>query len=128
MRNRRRFTTPDRLSDVIALIQLLALAAHTWRSEQGITEQLKGRPQSAKTWLSIGEQHGEFFRVGNEGVSTPQLSLIARIVQESLPRETGEYKRDKLSNAELGNLLKLAVQLYDKEAQRSEFWQPGYQH
>ena len=89
----------------------------------------KGSPNSSKadhkadTWLSVGEQHREFFRVGNEGVSTPQVSLIARVVQEPLPGETGEYKRDKLSNTELENLLKLAVQLYDKETQRSEFWQ-----
>lgn len=118
----KRYTVNGRLADVIALIQLLALAPHTRRSEQGITEQLKGKPQSADNWLNIGEQHGEFFRVGSEGIAAPQASLIARVVQEPSPNEAGEYKRAKLSHAELSNLLSLAVQLYDKETQKDEFW------
>jgi hypothetical protein len=61
-----RYTSTGRLADVIALIQLLAFAPHTRRSEQGITEQLKGKPQSADSWLNIGQQHSEFFRVSSE--------------------------------------------------------------
>lgn len=122
MKKKSRYILPGRLPDLIALIQLLALANHTRRSERGITEQLKGKPQSADYWLDIAREHSEFFRVGHEGRDTPQASLIARVVQEPASGNELGAKREKLSNAELENLLKLAVQLYDKEMQRHESW------
>lgn len=52
-----------RLSDVLALIQVLALSPKTRRSEQGLLQELQGSPRSGESWIDVGRQHRESFFV-----------------------------------------------------------------
>jgi hypothetical protein len=68
---------------------------------EGITEELQGRPTSAKDWFEVAREHREFFRV-DSGSGHP-LSLIARFV---LPRGD-EVKRPQLPTDLTAQLLHL---------------------
>ena len=61
--NKLPYTKPNRLADVLALIQVLALAKYRHRSDKGITGDMQGSPRSASTWEEISQDHPEFFRV-----------------------------------------------------------------
>lgn len=59
-----RYTDPNRLGDVMALIQLLAVGRLAIRSEKELNRRLQGKPTSrAATWAELAENHREFFRV-----------------------------------------------------------------
>src|SRR5258708_26532435 len=45
--HRNRYLTGERLSDVLALIQVLAIDEHPHRSEDGLATELQGKPRSA---------------------------------------------------------------------------------
>ena len=81
------YTKPGRLSDVMALIQVLALDKSAHRSEQGLQQELQGLPRSASSWTQVAKEHPEFFRVAPEG--THIVSLIARHV---LPRDENNQR------------------------------------
>ena len=55
------YTKPGRLSDVMVLIQVLALDTDAHRSERGLVGELQGPPQSATRWTEIASDHPEFF-------------------------------------------------------------------
>ena len=93
------YTKPGRLSDVMALIQVLALDADAHRSESGLATELQGPPQSATSWTGIASDHPEFFRVRGAGIH--QVSLIGRHV---LPRDAMGVRRP-LAPEELAKLL-----------------------
>lgn len=44
----RRYLKGERLADVMALIQILALDEHSHRSEDGLAKELQGNPSSAQ--------------------------------------------------------------------------------
>lgn len=108
-----KYSLPDRLPDVLALIQVLALDEHTHRSEEGLSSELQGQPQSAPSWGELAQQHPEFFRVrlrGEHGVS-----LIARHV---LPRNENGVR--ELPVELTGKLMDAAINMYDREMSRRD--------
>ena len=62
-RKRRKYLIDERLEDVLALIQVLALDKDSHRSEEGLKSELPARPDSSESWLKLAKEHQEFFRV-----------------------------------------------------------------
>ena len=110
------YTKPGRLSDVLALIQVLSLDPHTRRGEESVSKDIGGNPVSAKTWYALAEEHREFFRVVDK--SGEGLSLIARYV---LPVGEAE-KRPPLSSDFVSTLMQNAINLHDRQVSASEKW------
>lgn len=104
-----------RLSDVLALIQVLALDPHAHRSENGLQEELQGPPHSSVSWEKLAAKHPEFFRVQKEGEH--RVSLIARHVLPKTEQGTRELPSDFA-----GQLITAAVDLHDRQLRRSERW------
>lgn len=113
---KRAYTKYGRLSDVLALIQVLALDKDAYRSEDGMTDELKGPPRSASNWYVLAAEHPEFFRVNP--VSDHGLSLAARHV---LPRLENQH-RPQLSPEFTATLLRTAIDLNDREVKATEWW------
>ncbi len=107
---------PDRLQDVLALIQVLALDRHTHRSADGLLSELQGPPRSAPSWALVAADHPEFFRVrpGTEH----GVSLVARHV---LPKND-QGVRDLPADL-TGKLLSLVVELHDRQLRRAKAWE-----
>ncbi|HEI6926718.1 TPA: hypothetical protein SK292_001391 [Yersinia enterocolitica] len=120
--NKSPYLLDGRLSDVMAMIQVLALSEKTRRTEEGMTGELQGPPKSAANWIAVGLQHREFFRVKPEGPKPAHISLIARNAQEATQDEGGEQKRPLLSSDATAKLMQLAVDLHARQLQRSEAW------
>ena len=111
----REYARPERLADVMALIQVLALDESAHRSEGGLKEELQGKPQSATSWTDLASDHPEFFRVKAEGKN--RTSLVARHVA---PKDTGSGA--PLSADFVGSLLQAAIDIHDRQVRRSERW------
>lgn len=109
------YTAAGRLPDVFALVQVLALDQHSHRSESGLTEELQGLPQSGASWTEVARQHPEFFRVRPSGDHV--VSLLARHVTQP-----GAEGRAPLEPAYVHQLLKAAVEMHDREVERSNRW------
>lgn len=109
------YTKPNRLEDVLALIQVLALDESSHRSENGLVEELQGRPGSADSWSDIARHHPEFFRVARSGNHV--VSLVARHV--SPQKGSG---REVLDAGFTGKLLAAAIDLHDRQIRRAERW------
>ena len=112
----REYAQPERLADVMALIQILALHKYAHRSPDNLDETLQGKPLSADSWEEVAKKHPEFFRVKREGENT--ISLVAR---HAYPRNESEG-RDPLSPDFVGSLLHSAVDIHDRQVRRSERW------
>ena len=110
------YTTSNRLSEVLAMLQVLALDTSTHRSESGLCRELKTKPQSAKSWTDLASQHPEFFRVRGSG--DHQVSLIARHV---VPRNE-HGRKPRLEPEVLGTLLTLAMDLHDRQRAKADGW------
>ncbi|MBN9085853.1 MAG: hypothetical protein J0J01_03000 [Reyranella sp.] len=110
------YVVNGRLSDVLALIQVLALDKHAHRSAEGLARGLQGPPGSASSWSDVAEKHPEFFRLSS---GTNRVSLVARHVT---PREADD-SRKPLDADYTATLLELAVELHDREVKRAERWQ-----
>ena len=55
---------PERLTDVMALIQVLSLDEYAHRSEEHLKQEMQQDiPCSAESWTQLAKQHSEFFRV-----------------------------------------------------------------
>jgi|SRR5215831_11211548 len=81
------YRDPNRLADVMALIQVLARGQKAYKSEQGLLAELQGFPKpkpsnSKLSWIQLAQQHPEFFRVrGPHGeFKEDSVSLISRHV------------------------------------------------
>jgi hypothetical protein len=109
------YLVPNRLGDVLALIQVLALDEHSHRSEDGLNSELQGPPKSAGAWTDVARKHPEFFRVRPE--STHGVSLVSRHV---LPKDEQGVRR--LPSDFVGQLIAAAVDLYDRQVKRAERW------
>jgi len=109
------FADPNRLADVLALIQVLALDKHAHRSEDGLKDELQGIPKSAGTWAEIAEQHPEFFRVRETG--THRVSLVARHVLPKNDEGTRELPSDFV-----GKLFQAAIEIHDRQLDRAQHW------
>lgn len=121
------YLEPGRLSDVLALIQVLAYNKFAKRTHEGLVAQLRRAPLTASTWVEIGNQHPELFRVleaEQHHSNQDTVTLIARFVQEGVPSEVpGEPSKSlPLSPDTTGKLMDLAIQLHDREVQRRDRW------
>ena len=112
----REYLTPYRLSDVLALIQVLAFDIHAHRSEEGVRAEIQIDPRSANTWSEVAAQHPEFFRAvlsEEHGVS-----LLARHVTPRGP----DGKHPRLQGDQVDSLLKAAIEMHDRQATRADRW------
>jgi hypothetical protein len=112
----------NRLSDVIALIQVLALDEHTHRSLNGLTSELQGTPKSGGTWVTIAEDHPEFFRFNKEkhdkeGADAHTISLAGRHVMKENAEGIRELPVDFVMK-----LIDTAIELHDKQKERADWW------
>src|SRR6266480_2986426 len=106
-----KYSSPDRLADVLALLQTLALVEEARWSEEELLSDL-GAPRSASTWTRVCEQHPEFFRVRQKDRDDPhsaaqhkhRLSLLARVM---LPADRRELSVDFVAA-----LMKTAIDLH----------------
>ena len=109
------YTKPNRLADVLALIQVLALAKYRHRSDKGLTDTMQVAPRSASSWKEIAQQHPEFFRV-NEAEHLG-ISLVSTHV---LPKH--ESGNRELPSDFLSILFQTAINLHDREQNRAHHW------
>ena len=109
------YTRPNRLADVLALIQVLALGERSHRSEEGLKGELQGPPGSGESWEAVARAHPEFFRVKPEG--THRISLLSRHV---LPKN--ESGTRLLPEGFVDSLLGAAVDMHDRQVKRAERW------
>jgi hypothetical protein len=109
------YADPDRLADVIALIQVLALHKYGDRSEEGITGEMQVSPRSGSTWKEIAQQHPEFFRLN--AAERLGVSLVARHV---MPKD--EKGKRELPSDFTSILLRTAIDLHDRQIARAHPW------
>jgi alpha-ketoglutarate-dependent taurine dioxygenase len=105
----------DRLADVLALVQVLALDEDTHRSEEGLRTELQAAPRSAETWTKLAADHPEFFRVMPGG--DHRVSLLSRHVTRRV-----EGKHPELEGDHVHGLLRAAIEMHDRQVRRSERW------
>lgn len=110
-----------RLGEVIALIQVLAYDRNTSRSEAGLKDELKERPDSATSWVDLAKSHPELFRVREESGKISRVSLVSRYV---LPHvvEKGKKIRVPLDVSVVNKLIEVAIEIHDRQKGRSERW------
>jgi hypothetical protein len=113
--NKLPYTNPNRLADVMALIQVLALHKYGDRSDKGLAGEIQGPPHSGSTWKEITQQHPEFFRVND--AERLGVSLVARHV---LPKD--EKDKRELSSDFICTLLQTAINLHDRQLDRAHHW------
>ena len=113
--NKMPYTNPDRLADVMALIQVLALHGYRHRSDKGLTDTMQGSPRSAAAWQEIAQQHPEFFRVNTE--ERLSVSLVSRHV---LPKD--DNGRRELPSDFTSILLETAMNLHDRQIEQANRW------
>ena len=109
------YTKPGRLTDILALIQVLAFDEYRHRSEKGIKEELQGKPTSTETWTKVAQEQPEFFRVHSD--EDLGISLVARHV---LPKNQDE--KYVMPPEFVGQLLSTAIQIYDRQVKLDERW------
>lgn len=109
------YADSERLSDVMAMIQVLALHKYRHRSDKGLTDEMQGPPRSASTWKEVAQQHPEFFRVNDK--ERLGVCLVSRHV---LPKNE-EGKRELPSDF-VSMLLQAAIELHDRQLDRSRHW------
>ena len=110
-----------RLGEVLALVQVLAYDRNTSRSESGLTDELKSKPESDSSWVSLAKNHPELFRVREEDGEIDRVSLVSRYV---LPHtvENGKKIRPPLDPSVVNKLIEIAIELHDRGRTRSERW------
>ena len=109
------YANPDRLADVMAMIQVLALHKHRHRSDKGLRGEMQGPPRSASTWIDVAQQHPEFFRVDDQ--VRLGVSLVATHV---LPKNEEDMR--ELPAGFVAVLLKTAIELHDRQLDRAHHW------
>lgn len=113
---KRLYLKDGRLADLFALIQVLALDEHAYRSEEGLFAELQGVPRSHSSWTEVAMEHPEFFRVNP--TSDHGLSLVARHVSQ----RTATNGRPVLSAEHVQALLNLILEIHDREAAQASSW------
>jgi len=105
------YTRKNRLADVLALMQVLAMYKETCRTQDGLVAEFQGHPSSAGSWIDIAREHPEFFRV-RKGKGT-EVSLIARYANENHAPLESEYT---------AKLMQTAIKLHDSQLNLSRSW------
>ena len=104
------YTKPNRLGEVLWLIQTLALEDKGQRVVE--TLQKKKAPVSGDGWEKIAEEHPELFHI-SKGSGT-ELSLIARRYQDGgTPQLPPEHT---------AKLIETAIKIYDSQLNHSRWW------
>ena len=103
------YIKPNRLGDVLWLIQILAL--HNTAQRTVDTLQNLKIPLSANSWDKIGNEHPELFHV-SRGTGT-EVSLVARRYQEGTPQLSPEHT---------AKLIETAIKIYDSQLIHSRWW------
>ncbi len=111
--NKRRYTLPHRLTDVIRLITVLSLDKFAFRKLDSIKVALRGDPESLHTWQDIAYAHPEFFRPNG---TEDYIALLMR----SYRPENHNNERDPLSIPETQKLIDVAISLHEKEIERMQ--------
>lgn len=112
---KQRYTINGRLEDILALIQVLALHEHSHRSDGGLQNELPEKPKSSESWLTLADEHFEFFRVVER--KTNSISLVARHLSLNENK-----KRPPLSSQQTETLLNTAIELHDRQIKRENQW------
>ena len=110
----RAYLIDGRLEDVLALIQVLALAPEIQRSEKSLQSALLTTPQSSDSWISIAQVHCELFRVypstGSDG------SLASLVARRLLPPDD----RKALPPELVTGMIEAAIRIHDTQLQRRQ--------
>ena len=118
------YLLPNRLTDLIRLLVVLAVDKHSFRSEDGLSGILRDTPRSSTKWLDLAKEHPEFFRFNKEFTS---ICLLIRFLQK-VDVADGEL-RDPLTVDQTQKLVDQAISLHDKQLaryQRNSFRFPMY--
>ena len=108
------YLRPNRLEDVIFLIQYLGMGEHyAMEKAGGPPEEVGPRSASDGQWVSIAREHPEFFRV----TDAESVTLAQRYY-----RRNGQGKPPPLQVGEVQQLIQNAISLQERQAKRSEVW------
>jgi hypothetical protein len=113
------YTKPYVLGDVMALIQILAQAEWTLRTESGIVGKHNFIPKYGGTWTALAEDHREVFRVRQPTPENPKRATLALISRHVFP-EDSNGERKPLSPEVTQKLLEIAISLHDREETRRQ--------
>ena len=114
LQNHLPYTKPNRLADVLALIQVLGIHGYRHRSQGGVQEALVSyKPDS--DWQAIALDHPEFFCVDPE--AKLGLSLIARHV---LPKDDKENR--ELPAGFINTLMQAAIAIHAQQVEEAVRW------
>lgn len=103
------YTKPNRLGEVLWLIQILALR-NTGQPTVDTLQKMK-KISSADSWDKLGDGHPELFHV-SRGTGT-EISLITRRYQEYAPQLPPEHT---------AKLIETAIKIYDSQLNHSRWW------
>jgi hypothetical protein len=103
------YTKPNRLGEVLWLIQTLALEDAGQRVVD--TLQSKKPAVSGNNWVEIAKEHPELFHI-SKGTGT-EISLIARRYQEGVPQLPPDH---------IAKLIETAIKIYDSQLNHSRWW------
>jgi hypothetical protein len=119
------YLKPGRLSDVLTLIQVLAYDPSARRTAEGLKKKLYHTPGTAATWIELGKEHPEFFRVldpEGDPEKKESVALIARFVLPATSSGKSKPQTPPLNSDVTNNLMNLAVELHDREVQHRDRW------
>lgn len=103
------YTKPNRLGEVLWLIQTLALEDAGQRVVD--TLQNKKKPVSGDNWEEIAKEHPELFHISKR--TGTEISLIARRYQEGALQLPPEHT---------AKLIETAIKIYDSQLNHSRWW------
>jgi hypothetical protein len=112
-----KYSSANRLADVLALIQSLAFEREARWSEDELREEL-GAPRSASAWTTICAEHPEFFRVRAADPKEPESTAPNRHRLALLSRVMLPSGRRDLPVEFVNALMQTAIDLHDREATR----------
>jgi len=110
-----KYTIPNRLTDVIRLISVLAMDEHTFRTKEGLDKAIRGNPLSAADWIQIASEHPEFFRPNGDGF---YIALLLRSYFKENQFGNGAKTKECLTQEQTQKLIEAAISLHDKEIAR----------
>jgi hypothetical protein len=109
--SRANYLKPNRLEDVIILIQHLGLGPYSLAANANPEGQ---QVRSAKSWSKLSSEHPEFFRITQGGAVTLSYRYYLRVPDGHNP--------ERLSIETVQELVKNAMDLHDRQAKRVEVW------
>lgn len=125
-------TNPHRLADILAALQVMG--TYSWASsEVDKWEQRLGKPASTENWRVIFDEHPEFFRTDDKGVTVRwrygnhrnfdgdrNCELKAEEIA-ALPNEKKDkLTRKPLTSEQIETLMKTAIELHNRAIAHSQ--------